>query len=138
MDHLGVYIGASMLCVLAVVVLAVAAAFRGMFRTAQKGRRAYAKALPATARVLKIGDSVGGAAYDNVDVDLSLEVEPPAGAPYKVLTTWSVEPAALSRIRVGSTLAVRIDADHPSKIYSAEIWAQSIDAEQEPILETDD
>ncbi len=110
------------ICILAA--LLVGLAFYHMYLDAQKARQAVDRAIPATARVLRVGAS--DASSDGIDVDLTFEVTPPFGEPYKVKAAWSVEPLAISKLQEGSTLAVKIDAKDPWKIYSAENWAWAI------------
>ncbi len=83
----------------------------------------FNRAVPAQARILRAGRSYDSGTFGGWDVDLTLEVVPPSAAPYRVKTTWSVEPLALPRLKEGETLAVRIDAGDPQKIYSGEKWA---------------
>lgn len=135
MDYIIVLIFA---LVLAVVALIVVLAFRGMYRTAQKAREGFGRAIPATAKVVHVGESINAEGYDTVDVAVTFEVVPPSGDPYKVKTTWSVDPASVSKIQKGETVAIRIDRDDRRKIYSAEPWAQSLELMQNSLDDSDD
>ncbi len=86
----------------------------------------FSRALPASARIVKVGRSYDSGTYGGFDVDLTLEVMPPGAAPYQVKTTWSVEPLALSKLKEGETLAVRISPRDRHKIYSTVDWAWSL------------
>ncbi len=105
----------------ALATLLVGMAFYRMYLDARKTRENIAKGIPATATVLHVGSS--DASSDGIDVNLTLEVMPPGGAPYKLHTTWSVEPVSVSKIQPGCTVAIKIDAHDPKKVYSAEDWA---------------
>ena len=111
----------AMLCGLGLFVLAAGIGFYGMYRTTKKGRSKVASAIPATAKVIQVGDS--DISSGGIDVELTLEVTPPNGAPYQVINNWSVEPLSISKVQAGSILAVKIDAKNPKIIYSAENWA---------------
>ncbi len=124
--------------ILAVVALVVILTFRGMYKTAQKARDGFARAIPATAKVIRVSESVNAAGYDTVDINVTFEVVPPSGEPYHVKTTWSVDPASVSKIQKGETVAIRIDPDDRRKIYSAEPWAQSLDLMQNTLDDSDD
>ncbi len=122
------YIYVAIALVLVLMLGGLALIFYRLYRVAQQGQEAFARAVPATATVLSIGDSSTANGYGGVDVELRLQIMPFGRSPYKVRTVWSVEPAALSKIQPGSTVAIKIDRDHPRKIYSAEEWAESLDA----------
>lgn len=124
--------------IIAVVVLVIVLALRGMARSAQKVRDDFARAIPATAKVVHLGESVNAEDYDTVDVTVTFEINPPTGAPYKVKTTWSVDPASVSKIQEGSMVAIRIDPADRRKIYSAETWAQSLELMQNTLDDADD
>lgn len=124
--------------ILAVVALIVVFVFRGMAQSAQKVRDGFARAIPATAKVLRLHESINAESYDTVDVTVTFEVNPPDGAPYKVKTTWSIDPASVAKIQEGETVAIRIDPDDRRKIYSAETWAQSLELMQNNLDDADD
>ena len=100
-----------------------------MYRTAKKGRDNYAQAVPASAKILKIGKSYTSRNYGTVDVKLTIEVIPPAGPTYELSTTWFVEPASISKLKEGDTYKIKIDPKDPKKVYSAEDWAQAMGQE---------
>ncbi len=110
------------ICLLAA--LLVGLAFYRMYLDAKKTREAIDQAIPATAKVLHVGASE--ASSDGIDIDLTVEVMPPMGAPYKVKATWSVEPVSVAKVQEGSLLAIKIDKKNPRKIYSAEDWAEFV------------
>lgn len=90
-----------------------------MYRTAQANRDRRKRAVKATARIVKVGHS-SNTSYGKISVFLTLEVSPPAGAPYELATEWWVDPAQSSKLEEGRTIAVRIDAKNPKLVYSAE------------------
>ncbi len=111
----------AMLCGFGLFFLIVGIAFYGMYRTAKKDRGRIAQAIPATAKVIHVGDS--DASSGGIDIDLTFEVMPPNGAPYKAKTNWSVEPLSVSKVQIGCIVAVKIDVKDPQIIYSAENWS---------------
>ena len=106
-------------------------AFYMMYRTAKKGRNRVAKAIPATAKIIKIGHSSSSANYGTVLVHLTFEVMPTSGSPYELDTEWSVEPASVSKLVEGKILNIKIDPKNPKTIFSSESWAQAMG--QEPV-----
>jgi len=104
--------------------LFVVLAFYRMSRVAKKETDAIAHGIPATATVVHVGHSESSSG--GVDVNLTFEVMPPNAAPYKVKTIWSVEPLSVSKIQEGCTVALKIDAKDPQKLYSAEDWAWAL------------
>lgn len=124
--------------ILALVALLVVPIFRGMARTARKAHDDFARAIPATAKVLHLHDSLNADGYDTVDVTVTFEVVPPMGKPYPVKTIWSVDPASVSKIQEGNAVSIRIDPDDHRKIYSAEPWAQSLELRQDSLLDSED
>ncbi len=110
------------ICLLAA--LLVGLAFYRMDLDAKKTRQDIDQAIPATAKVLHVGESE--ASSDGIDIDLTVEVMPPMGAPFKVKATWSVEPVSVPKVQEGSLLAIKIDKKNPRKIYSAEEWAELV------------
>ncbi len=112
------------LWVLVLLFLLVAAAAIGVaYLSALKRRARFNSATPAQARIVKLGRSHNTGTFGGNDVDMTLEVIPPGAAPYQVALTWSVEPLAVSKLKQGDLLSVRIDATDPKRIYSGEKWA---------------
>ena len=104
--------------------LFVVLAFYMMYRGAKKETDAIAQATPASAKVVHLGRSESGGG--GVDVNVTFEVSPPSGLPYQVKTIWTVEPLSVSKIQVGCTVALKIDAKDPQTLYSAEDWAWAL------------
>lgn len=100
----------------------------GMYRTASKGRGDFARAIPASARITRVGESYNSANYGTVVVKLTVEVTPPQGAPFEQTQSWAIQPASVSQLQAGRTIAIRIDTRNPQKIYSAEDWAETMNA----------
>jgi hypothetical protein len=88
-----------------------------------KSRNNYVRAVPATARIVKVSRSIGNGTYGGRIVNITLEVIPPEASPYRVKTNWCVEPLALAKIKAEDIVAIRIDAKKPDRIYSSEQWA---------------
>ncbi len=124
--------------VCALVALGLTLAFYGMYKNAKKGREGFAQAVPATAKVLKVGQSSASQSYGGIGVELTLEVMPTDGRPYRADVNWSVEPARLEEVQKGCSVASKIDPHNRKTIYSAEPWAQSLDVEQDPTDDSED
>ncbi len=120
------------LVVVLVVALVIFLILRSMARSTRQVQDDFDRAMPASATVLHVGQSSSAGSYGTVDVELTLQVDPPMGNPYQVRTTWAVDPAAIAKIQAGQTVAVRIHRDNPQKVYSAESWAQSLELRQDP------
>jgi hypothetical protein len=118
-------------CLLGALIVGIG--FYNMYRSAQKARDGYARAKPASARLIKIGHSESSQSYGTVDVHLTFEVHPPQGEPYQVKNIWSVDPVHVAKLQEGMTVKVRISADDRTKLYSDETWAQSLDLEQDSL-----
>ncbi len=100
---------------------------------AQRDRDAYARAVPGTARVLKIGKTTPSKSYGATLMDLLVEVRRNGVEPYELSMIWSVQPGSLSKMQVGETLAVKVDPLDRNKIYSEEQWAHSLGVRKTPV-----
>jgi hypothetical protein len=124
---LGIGIAALTVCLSIGIVLLVIGSLIGLFmwvrRRAAKRSVSIARATLATAKVISVGRSFTSSTGGSVNVELTLEVVPPNGIPFQNTSRWYIEPMAMSKVQEGTTLAVKIDADNPSKIYSGETWA---------------
>jgi hypothetical protein len=120
----GIFAIFSLVCGLIVVVVALI--FFGLYRNTQKDKAAVDQGLPATAKVLKVGQSETSRNYGTVTVNLALEVTPPSGVPYTLKQVWDVDPASIANIQEGRVLAIKVDARDPKRIYSTEPWARSL------------
>ncbi len=86
----------------------------------------YARAVPASAKIVKISRSNGNGTYGGLIVNITLDVIPTDAAPYLVKNVWCLEPLALSKVKAGDGIAIRIDPKHSKEIFSAEIWAWNL------------
>lgn len=109
----------------------------GMYRSAQKDRNAVAEGIPATIRVLKVGQSETSRNYGTVSVNLSFEVVPPNGAVYQLMQVWDVDPASLDKIKEGNSLPIKIDARNPKKVYSVEPGVRSLNVDIDELFDDD-
>ena len=96
-------------------------------------REAFARSVPGTARVLKVGNSTPSRSYGAIVMDLLIQVQRSGVEPYELSTMWSVDPGSVSRMQPGQTLAIKVDPLDPSRIYSAETWARSLGVMKHPI-----
>lgn len=86
----------------------------------------YVRAVPASAKIIKVGRSMGNGTYGGLIVNITLEVIPTDAAPYQVKNVWCLEPLALAKVKAGDSVAIRIDPKHPKEVYSAELWAWNL------------
>ncbi len=100
---------------------------------AQRDRDAYARSVPGTARVLKIGKTTPSKSYGATLMDLLVEVRRNGVEPYELSMIWSVQPGSVSKMQVGETLAVKVDPLDRNKIYSEEQWAHSLGVRKTPV-----
>ncbi len=86
-----------------------------------------ARATPATAKVLEVGDSFTNT-YGDLKIGLRLQVTPPAGDPYETFSMWYVKPTHIKNVQVGKALDIKIDAQNPKIIFPGEqlSWASQI------------
>ena len=101
-------------------------AMRALSERARRDREAFARSVPGIARVLKVGNSTPSRSYGAMIIDLLVQVHRSGVEPYELSTIWSIEPAAVPKVQVGHTLAIKVDPLNPNKIYSAEPWAHNL------------
>lgn len=89
-------------------------------------RERFERAIPGMARVLKIGNTTPSRSYGTILMDLLIQVHRNGVEPYELSMIWSVEPGAVSKMRVGETFAVKVDPLDRRKVYSGETWAHSL------------
>jgi hypothetical protein len=104
-----------------------------LHENARRERESFERSVPALARVLMVGNSTPSRSYGTMVMDLLIQVHRPGVLPYEISTIWSVEPAAVPKVQVGQTFAIKIDPQNPNKIYSGETWARSLGVMKEPI-----
>ncbi len=100
---------------------------------ARRDQAAYERAVPGTARVLKIAKTTSSRSYGAILMDLLLQVRRNGVEPYELSMIWSVQPGAVSKVQVGETLAVKVDPLDRTRVYSAETWAHSVGVMKKPI-----
>jgi len=77
-------------------------------------RRIWAEGTPGTATVLS--SSTNGAVNHDPRVELRLEVRIPGQAPKRIETTVVISQIELSRVQVGSEIAVKVDPAMPAVV----------------------
>lgn len=83
------------------------------------------RAAKATAKLLRIDQSISSERTGMILVNIALEIDPPGGAPYSLHNIkWYIEPAAASKFQEGLVMNVRIDKDDRKIIFPAERWAR--------------
>lgn len=100
---------------------------------ARHNRESFARSVPAVARVLKMGRSTSSRSYRAVIVDLLIQIHRSGVEPYELGTMWSVQHDSVQKVQPGQTFAIKIDPENPARIYSGEMWAQSLGVKKEPI-----
>ena len=113
--------------------LVVMLALNALYAGSRKSRESFARATPALARVLEVGNSTTSRSYRGVVMELRIQVHPPSGEPFELGTLWAIEPSAVARMQVGKTFAIKIDPQDHNKIYGGETWARSLGVMKEPI-----
>lgn len=97
-----------------------------------RNKNDYVRAVPASAKVIKISRSIGRGTYGGLIVNITLEVIPTDAAPYQVKNTWCFEPLGLPKVKAGDTIAIRIAPKHPREVYSGEPWAWNLGKQLPP------
>src|SRR5512141_1591234 len=92
--------------------------------SAKKSRDAFARAVPAVARVLRVGKATTSRSYRGVVIDLLIQVHVSGTEPYELNTMWAVDTPDVAKTQVGQTFAIKVDPQDHNKIYSDETWAR--------------
>ena len=79
---------------------------------------------PAPARILSRKETVNPKATGIAKVELELEIQISQGSPMMVTTCWLVEIPSLSQLEVGNTVEVKVDPQHPKRVFPAVPWAR--------------
>lgn len=98
----------------------------------------FKQASPAKARIIEIGTSIVGKADSRISAALRFEIVPESGKTYKARSPWVIEPEHLGQIRVGESIAVKIDAKKQNIVFPDVAWAHydwTRQHEIEPIYE---
>lgn len=118
------------LCICGVVlagIIAIAAVFffiiRGSVKRSREIEKRAKNGIPATGIIVN-SESFADKQSSRLTVQLTLDVQPPAGSVYRVTTGWSVDYISASQLQPGQSIAVRIDADDASIIYPDVAWAK--------------
>jgi hypothetical protein len=117
-------------CICGVVlagIIGIAAVFifiiRGSVRRSREIERRSKDGIPATAVIVN-SESFADKQSSRLTVQLTLDVQPPAGSVYRSTTGWSVDYLSAAQLQPGQSIAVRIDADDASIIYPDVSWAK--------------
>lgn len=87
----------------------------------------HARAIPARAVIVSAESRPVSSGSRSIAVDLTLDVERPAGAPYRANTIWHVDFINAHKIQPGQSVAAKIDSTDSSLIYPDEPWAEYYD-----------
>jgi len=79
-------------------------------------------AKPAKAKIISVSQGVQGGEIKKM-IFFTFEIKDGFNAPYSATAGWFVDTLHLDKIREGSEIDVRVDADDPYKIYPAASWA---------------
>ncbi len=111
-----------------IVVGALVAAFVWSRNSTKADELRIKQAIPgATAKVVALGNSYASKRYGTMSVGLRLEIMPPSGEPYPIISVWEIQPAHAPDVQVGCTIPVKVDAQNPKIIYPDVPWAEQPD-----------
>ncbi len=100
---------------------------------AVRDRASFERAVPGTARVLKVGKTTPSRSFGAMLIDLQVEVRRNGVQPYTLDMIWSVQPGSVDKVQVGETLVVKVDPLDKTKVYSGEQWAHSLGVRKTPV-----
>ncbi len=111
-----------------IVIVAVVAGFIWLRNSTSADELRIKQAIPgATAKVIALGNSYTSRTYGTMSVGLRLEITPPFGEPYQIISVWEIQPAHVAEVQVGKTIPVKVDAKNPKIIYPDVPWAEQPD-----------
>ncbi len=122
-----IILAASVVIILGVIGIVIIRNRRRTTRHIRKNREYQQRQQSATRGTALVVHSNGGMAGEYAStafVTLTLEVTPPSKATYRATTKWQVEITAMSSIREGETIPVKIDTTDPKIIYPNATWAK--------------
>jgi hypothetical protein len=116
-------------CGTAVVVIgALVVVFVWMRKSGNADELRIKQAIPgSTAKVIALGNSYVSRTYGSMSVGLRLEITPPFGESYQVISVWEIQPVHAPEVQVGKTFPVKVDAKNPKIIYPDVPWAEQPD-----------
>lgn len=127
MDLTIIILAAIVIIVIAIISIVVIQNRRKTARYIQRNREYQQRQQSAAGATALVIHSNGGMAGDHAPsarITLTLEVTPPGKKTYRATTNWQVEITALSFIREGETIPVKIDTVDPKIIYPNATWAK--------------
>jgi hypothetical protein len=116
----------------------LALAFWFQENASKEEQKRFKLANPAKAKIIEIGTSIVGKSDSRISAALRFEVIPDTGKTYKARSPWVIEPEHLGQIRVGESIAVKIDAKKKNIVFPDVAWARydwTRQHEIEPIYE---
>jgi hypothetical protein len=102
---------------------------RGNRRIKVMQETVLAHAIPAQATVMNLarGDFVKGGAFRQIELRLTLHVEHPHHPAYETKTEWLVDEIALPQVQPQQVVKVKVNRDHPERVYPNVEWAEFSD-----------
>lgn len=97
--------------------------FYGLSRSIDKNTAEHMlRGMPAVARIVEVGSSYNMKNWGTM-VALRLEITPPSGSPYRIVSQWEVQPTYVDQMKVGNTFDIKIDVQNPKVIFPVAPWA---------------
>jgi uncharacterized membrane protein YcaP (DUF421 family) len=102
---------------------------RGSRRIRQMQQDVFANAVPAEATILSLmrGDFTTGGSFRKLELKLTLRVQHPQLPPYEASTEWLVDELALPQVQPQQVVSVRVNREHPERVYPDVPWAEFSD-----------
>ncbi len=100
---------------------------------ARREREPFDRAVPGVARILWVGNTGPSRSFGAIIMDLLIEVRRSGVEPYELSTMWSVDPGAVSKMKVGETFAIKVDPLDRTRVFSGEPWAHSLGTKKSPV-----
>ncbi len=115
--------------VILIVLILIFMLVRGHRLVKQIKKDVLANAIPAQARVLSLarGGYTTGEAFRKLELKLTLLVQHPTLTPYEASTKWLVDEIALPQVQPQQIVPVKINREHPERIYPDAEWAEFTD-----------
>lgn len=109
-----------------IFVVAVLAAFLLWSRRASSAydTRVQSAVPGAMATIVELGGSYVSRNYGTAMVTMRMDIQPTAGAPYRVISEWEVQPTHIVDVQVGRSIPVRVDIQNPKVVFPDVPWAK--------------
>ena len=113
----------SLAVILLFVLIAIFMLMRGTQMRKKRMKEVFADAIPAQATVLGLARG-GFESGTKLELKLTLHVQHPTRVPYEASMKWVVDDIAVPRVQPQQVVPVRINRDHPERVYPDAEWAE--------------